>query len=143
MVTKIFTSVGLLTDVTPQSINNYIPYYEKPTYNCTIPRVVQGEWYSREKNLDTVTIIDASQMQRRGICVEHETDYTGKYTFLFSENPKDRTLCYHCVRIYVRTVNILEKRESKDLVSQRRFGCSTNIHGNSRLLITDIVLFVC
>ncbi|TRY74582.1 hypothetical protein TCAL_04595 [Tigriopus californicus] len=78
-------------DVTAQSINNYIPYYEKPTYNCTIPRVVQGEWYSREKNLDTVTIIDASQMQRRGICVEHETDYTGKYTFLFSENPKDRS----------------------------------------------------
>lgn len=76
--------------------------------------MVQGEWYSREKNLDTVTIIDATQMQSRGVCVEHDTDFSGNYTFLFAEDPEDRSRCYHCVRIFVRTVNILEKIESEE-----------------------------
>ncbi len=74
---------------------------------------MQGEWYSRETNLDTVTIIDASHMQRRGVCLSHDTDFAGNYTFLFGENPRDAAACYHCVRIFVRTVNIIEKIESK------------------------------
>ena len=49
-----------------QSNNKYDVFYDRPKYNCTIPRVVQGEWYSREKNLDTVTHIDASRMSRSG-----------------------------------------------------------------------------
>ena len=49
-----------------QRNTNYDVYYDTPKYNCTIPRVVQGEWYSREKNLDTVTHIDASRMSRSG-----------------------------------------------------------------------------
>ena len=97
-----------------QSVNrNYIEYYDRPQYNCSIPRIVQGEWYSREKNLDTVTIIDATNMQRRGVCLENTTDYAGNYTFLFGENPNVRGSCYHCVRIFARTVNIIEKIESK------------------------------
>ena len=52
-------------------------------------------------------------MSRRGTCMEHETDYGGTYTFLFSQNPSDPGSCYHCVKIYVRTVNIIEKQESK------------------------------
>jgi hypothetical protein len=81
---------------------------------CTLFfQVIQGEWYSREKNLDTVTIIDASRMQRRGVCVEHLTDYAGNNSFLFAENPKDKSACLHCVRIFVRTVNIIEKVESE------------------------------
>ena len=35
------------------------------------------------------------------------------YTFLFGQNPEDRSSCYHCVQLFVRTVNILEKRECK------------------------------
>ena len=89
-----------------------ISYYNRPQYNCTIPRIIQGEWYSREKNLDTVTIIDATIMTRRGTCMVHETDFGSTYTFLFSQNPSDRGSCYHCVKIYVRTVNIIEKQET-------------------------------
>lgn len=97
-----------------QNINsNYISYYEKTTYNCTIPRILQGEWYSRETNLDTVTIIDASRMQRRGICMEQVTDFGGNFTFLFAENPEEPATCFHCVRLYARTVNIVEKIESE------------------------------
>ena len=93
---------------------NYVPnYYNEPEYNCTIPRTVQGEWYSREKNLDTVTIIDATSMQHRGVCMQHKYDYGSNYTFLFGENPGKARTCYHCVLIFVRTVNIIEKIESK------------------------------
>jgi hypothetical protein len=60
-----------------------------------------------------VTIIDATNMARRGVCMEHESDYAGTYTFVFGQNPKDQGACYYCVRIYVRTVNIIEKQESK------------------------------
>ena len=52
-------------EVNSQALSNYIPFYEKPTYNCTIPRIIQGEWYSREKNLDTVTVIDAARSVHR------------------------------------------------------------------------------
>ena len=96
---------------------SYVPnYYNRPSYNCSIPRTIQGEWYSREKNLDTVTIIDASRMQRRGVCMQHDTDFGANYTFLFGENPGQQRTCYHCVRIFIRTVNIIEKIESKIFV---------------------------
>jgi hypothetical protein len=52
--------------VAGQSNTNFISYYETQQFNCTIARVIQGEWYSREKNLDTVTIVDATTMTRRG-----------------------------------------------------------------------------
>ena len=45
--------------------------------------------------------------------MEHHTDFAGNYTFLFGENPSDQSKCYHCVRVFVRTVNIIEKLESK------------------------------
>jgi hypothetical protein len=45
--------------------------------------------------------------------MENATDYSGNYTFLFNENAKDLGACYHCVRFYTRTVNILEKIESQ------------------------------
>jgi len=107
---------------------NYIPYYDAPSYNCTIPRVIQGEWYSREKNLDTVTIIDASKMSRRGTCMEHDTDYAATYQFLFADNPQDRQSCHYCVTIYVRTVNIIEKRET---------GCVT-LSGNEKAKLEQV-----
>lgn len=71
--------------------------------------------------MDTVTIIDATSMQKRGVCMEHTTDFAGNYTFLFGQNPKDAASCYHCVRIYVRTVNIIEKVESE-------YSLSLNMH---------------
>jgi hypothetical protein len=60
LTTALFLPVNEIS-ATAQSLSNYIPFYEKPTYNCTIPRIIQGEWYSREKNLDTVTVIDAAR----------------------------------------------------------------------------------
>jgi hypothetical protein len=45
--------------------------------------------------------------------MEHHSDFAGNYTFLFGDSPQDQTKCFHCVRIFVRTVNIIEKIESK------------------------------
>ena len=59
-------SALLVAGASAQRNTNYEVYYDAPKYNCTIPRVVQGEWYSREKNLDTVTHLDASRMSRGG-----------------------------------------------------------------------------
>ena len=53
-------------------------------------------------------------MQRRGTCMEYTASRDkSSYTFLFGQNPEDRSSCYHCVQLFVRTVNILEKRECK------------------------------
>ena len=77
----------------------------------------------REKNLDTVTIIDATHMQIRnqwkGRCINSTSDLGSIYTFVFSPNPykPSRGNCYYCVRFFARTVNVIEKIESKFLMS--------------------------
>ena len=76
----------------------------------------------REKNLDTVTIIDATHMQIRnqwkGRCINSTSDLGSIYTFVFSPNPHkpSRGNCYYCVRFFARTVNVIEKIESKNLI---------------------------
>merc|ERR1712029_906205 len=90
-----------LTSAVAQRDFSYAPnYYGGPRYECEIPRTIQGEWYSREKNLDTITIIDASRMQRRGVCMKSKYDFGSNYTFLFAENPSQKRSCYHCVEIH-------------------------------------------
>ena len=95
-----------------QRSNNYISNWNKQKYNCNISELVQGEWYGRVVNLDTTYNIDASTMTDKATCVESWTDYAAQYKYLFHENPDDRSPCYHCQQIFVRTVNILEMRES-------------------------------
>jgi len=59
-----------------------------------------------------VTVIDAKQMARRGVCLEATTDHASNFTFLFAEQPGEPASCYHCVRVFARTVNIVEKIET-------------------------------
>jgi RNase P subunit RPR2 len=47
-------------------------------------------------------------MSKRGHCVDMKEEYHVNYTFVFK-----RDVCYHCVKLLVRTVNVLEKLESK------------------------------
>jgi len=94
------------------SRNQYISLRGAHDYNCTIQRIVQGEWYSRESNEDRITIIDANQMTGRGVCKEYHNDFGAEYKYLFSEDPTNEESCHYCVYIYVRTPNILEKKES-------------------------------
>ena len=92
------------------SYQNFIGHDQ--TFNCTIDRILQGEWYSRENNEDRVTNIDATTMTGRGTCKTWQTNHGGEYWFIFTEDARNPEACHHCVNIFVRTVNILEKRES-------------------------------
>ena len=86
--------------------------------NCSLISYVSINIF-REKNLDTVTVVDATHMeikeQWRGRCVNSTSDLGSIYTFVFSPTPDrvSRSNCYYCVRFFVRTVNIIEKIESK------------------------------
>ena len=51
-------------------------------------------------------------------CIESKTDFSSTYHFLFIENTSDRGTCYHCVKIFVRTVNIIEKIESEHIINR-------------------------
>ena len=73
-----------------------------------IPQVIRGAWFSREKNVNTYTEFDDRRMTGRGYLVDVIEEHHVNFTFIFEGDN-----CYHCVRIFVRTVNILEKIESK------------------------------
>ncbi|XP_026473212.1 uncharacterized protein LOC113377199 [Ctenocephalides felis] len=74
---------------------------------CTIPVVIRGTWFSWESGKPTTTEINAEEVSNRGYCVDVKEEYHVNYTFVL----KDRE-CYHCVKLIVRTVNVLEKIES-------------------------------
>ncbi|CAH0563663.1 unnamed protein product [Brassicogethes aeneus] len=74
---------------------------------CTIPLIVRGAWFSWENGRNTLTELDATTMTRRGHCVDIRDSYHVNYTMVFKKES-----CYTCVKILVRTVNVLEKMES-------------------------------
>ncbi|XP_043477795.1 uncharacterized protein LOC122508478 [Leptopilina heterotoma] len=75
---------------------------------CFIPTVIRGSWFSWETGQNTLTEINAETMSDRGYCVNVIEEYHVNYTFVFKNNN-----CYHCVKLLVRTVNVLEKLELK------------------------------
>lgn len=77
---------------------------------CSIPIVLRGSWFSWESGENTLTELNAVSMTRRGRCVAMKDDYHVNYTFVFQSDH-----CYYCVQIFVRTVNVLEKIESKQI----------------------------
>lgn len=73
---------------------------------CDIPFIIRGAWFSWE-NRPVLTTIDATHMTDRGTCIDFQEDYHVNYTFVFQENS-----CFHCVKLLVRTVNVLDKLET-------------------------------
>jgi hypothetical protein len=78
---------------------------------CTIPYIIRGAWFSWENGQNTLTEINAETMTRKGNCIAVKEDYHVNYTFVFEDKK-----CYHCVKLLVRTVNVLEKLESKYII---------------------------
>ncbi|CAL8093357.1 unnamed protein product [Orchesella dallaii] len=78
-----------------------------PKKDPMIPLVIRGAWFSRENNVNTLTEFDDRRMTHRGYLVEVIEEHHVNYTFIFQQDN-----CYHCVRVFVRTVNILEKIET-------------------------------
>ena len=42
-------------------------------FNCSIPKIIRGEWYSREKNEDARNNIDSDTMTARGTCKSYRS----------------------------------------------------------------------
>ncbi|XP_012252118.2 uncharacterized protein LOC105683797 [Athalia rosae] len=74
---------------------------------CQIPLIIRGSWFSWENGQKTQTEINAETMTGKGFCVNMLEEYHVNYTFVFQKD-----ICYHCVKLIVRTVNVLEKLES-------------------------------
>ncbi|XP_043232502.1 uncharacterized protein LOC122386877 [Amphibalanus amphitrite] len=81
-------------------------FHSATAQNCTIPQVMRDQWYSFENGENTITELDAVRMSGRGRCVELDQD-SYRYTMLFR-----RDNCYFCVQLLVRTINVMEKRET-------------------------------
>ncbi|XP_043686999.1 uncharacterized protein LOC122638214 [Vespula pensylvanica] len=75
--------------------------------SCQIPLIIRGSWFSWENGRNTLTEINAETMTNRGYCINMLEEYHVNYTFVFRKN-----VCYHCVKLIVRTVNVLEKLEA-------------------------------
>ncbi|ERL92844.1 uncharacterized protein LOC109542093 [Dendroctonus ponderosae] len=76
--------------------------------NCTIPAIIRGAWFSWE-NRNILTELDPSTMTNRGTCIDIRDDYHVNYTMVFHRQSEN---CFICVKILVRTVNVLETMES-------------------------------
>nr|CAG4636869.1 EOG090X03AK [Ceriodaphnia reticulata] len=77
--------------------------------DCDIPFVVRGTWFYRENGEYFTTEINGDSMTGRGNCLSSHHSHHVNYTFVFYDA---QTTCYHCVKFFVRTVNILDKIES-------------------------------
>lgn len=82
----------------------------KKNTKCNIPLVIRGQWYSWENGRSTTTDLDATSMSKRGNCIRSMEENQVNFTFIFQKNAGD---CYTCVKFMVRTVNVLDKMESK------------------------------
>lgn len=80
--------------------------------DCNIPFVIRGTWFYRENGEYFTTEINGDSMTGRGNCLSSHHSHHVNYTFIFQD---PQTLCYHCVKFFVRTVNILDKIECKSI----------------------------
>uniref|UniRef100_A0A182W2K8 Uncharacterized protein n=1 Tax=Anopheles minimus TaxID=112268 RepID=A0A182W2K8_9DIPT len=74
--------------------------------NFTIPKILQGSWFSWEVGRPTLTVLDDHSMSERGEIINMVREGSN-YTFIFSGKK-----CFHCVHAFPRTLNIFEKYES-------------------------------
>ena len=72
---------------------------------------MRNQWFSYEKRLAAQTEFFVDSMSDRGRCVDVKKEHHVNYTFVFQNERKNR--CFHCVKILVRTPNVLEKMERK------------------------------
>ena len=82
---------------------------EKNSLSCNIPPVVRGKWFSWERK-ETFTEFDGNSMSQKGRCIDMKEEFHVNYTFVFFN---EQSKCHYCVKILVRTVNVLEKIESE------------------------------
>ncbi|KAF8792934.1 hypothetical protein HNY73_004472 [Argiope bruennichi] len=88
-------------------LNLSVSVYSYFGESCSLPQVLQGEWFSREDGLNNFITVDSKSIQERGRCREIVNTNNDNFTILLQNDN-----CYHCIRILVRTLNVLEKIET-------------------------------
>lgn len=83
--------------------------FETTENSCVIPVIMRNQWFSWERGKETFTEFRPDSMSNRGTCVDLKREHLVNYTFVFQNREND---CFYCVKILVRTVNVLEKMES-------------------------------
>lgn len=110
-----------------QVSNGQYGYYGSERHTCTIPSQLQGEWYSREKGSDVITKITENEIIKdsksvstayQTYCVSMVQNGNDNYTFHLRAT---KSQCHFCLRILLRTLNVLEKIEG---------GCINDVIGN-------------
>lgn len=91
---------------------------------------MRNQWFSYEKNVPTFTEFQVDSMLNRGRCVDMKREHRVNYTFVFQNEERNR--CFHCVKILIRTVNVLEKLERKLNIKfvSCHLNCRISIHIN-------------
>lgn len=77
---------------------------------CNIMQTLHGEWFSRENGNNVFTIINSNSMTDRGDCIEVLNKNNDNFTIVFKDSYRQ---CYYCVRLLVRSINVLEKIETE------------------------------
>ncbi|CAG9864614.1 unnamed protein product [Phyllotreta striolata] len=80
---------------------------ESSCFNCSIPHILRGAWFSWEQGRNTLTTLDATTMTNRGTCIDIQNEHHVNFTIVFQKET-----CFRCVKLLVRTVNVLEKIET-------------------------------
>ncbi|KAL5016724.1 hypothetical protein ScPMuIL_006313 [Solemya velum] len=102
-----------------------LSYFSSVDAQCVHPEEYHGDWYSQEKGVDVISVINSNEWQRRiGVKIEvfrcmmryDHPDIVkqtgGNTTFLMSQTRNDEgtAQCYYCVDVLWRTLNILQVR---------------------------------
>jgi len=74
-----------------------------------IPHTLRGEWFSRERGANVFTTIEQYDITDRGRLQDITNSNSDNYTLVLYNS---RNNCHHCLRLLIRTLNVLDKIET-------------------------------
>lgn len=90
-------------------------FYQEPE----IPLTLRGEWFSRERGSNVFTTIEQYDISDRGRLKEFTTNNNDNFTLILHNNTNN---CYYCMRILIRTLNVLDKVETQCISAHLSLG---------------------
>lgn len=84
-----------------------------------IPQTLHGEWFSRERGINVFTTIDSQDISNRGRLIDLTSYNNDNYTMVVYNSTNN---CHYCVRLIIRTLNVLDKIEAPCIVVAPHLG---------------------
>lgn len=88
-------------------------FYQAPE----IPQTLRGEWFSRERGANVFTTIEEHHISDRGRLQEVNNYNNDNFTLILFNNTNN---CYYCLRLLIRTLNVLDKIETPCITASIR-----------------------